>query len=180
VPLPTVPDFSHRPPMPIRPHLDGHKFDSETIRVMGLHLKWPWSHFGLLIAATSPTKCRHGGSWILQRPASAIPSDCARGCCTSFAGRRRRCDGRAGCDGEISPERAEPGRCQPSFGDASFWAAHLVPHRLGCPIEQLAACTPAPCKENADLFRLQSDALTDLRVLIRVTKCQSGGSAFVP
>ena len=33
--MPTVPDFSHRPPT-IQPHLDGHKFDSETIRVMGL------------------------------------------------------------------------------------------------------------------------------------------------
>src|SRR4051794_35638750 len=35
VPLPTAPAFSTHP-MPIRPHLDGQKFDSETIRVMGL------------------------------------------------------------------------------------------------------------------------------------------------
>jgi hypothetical protein len=37
VPLRTVPGFFRQiPPMPIRPHLDGQKFDSETIRVMGL------------------------------------------------------------------------------------------------------------------------------------------------
>ena len=30
------PGFFPQTPMPIRPHLDGHKFDSETIRVMGL------------------------------------------------------------------------------------------------------------------------------------------------
>jgi hypothetical protein len=45
--------------MPIRPSLDGLKFDPETIRVMGWasHSKWPWWRFDLLTAATLPTKC---------------------------------------------------------------------------------------------------------------------------
>jgi hypothetical protein len=69
--------------------------------------------FGLLIAMTSPTKCWHGRSWFLRRPASAIPSDCARTCCMKPARRRRKCDGRAnraGGDGENLWERASPVR----------------------------------------------------------------------
>jgi hypothetical protein len=41
--------------MPIRSHLNGQRFDPETMRLMGLAHEMTRYRFGLLIAATLPT-----------------------------------------------------------------------------------------------------------------------------
>ena len=132
MPLPTVPDFSHRPPMPIRPHLDGHKFDSETIRVMGLAFEMALVALRLADRGDLANEVLARRIMDLAKAGERNPERLCEGVLHEFRGpppqvcwtrQPRR------CDGETSPERAEPRRCQPSFGDASFWASHLVPRQ---------------------------------------------------
>jgi hypothetical protein len=82
--------------MAIRLHLDGEKFDPETIRVMGLA-------FEMALVALRLADRGDLANDVLARKIigscqgrRAIPNDCARGCCTSFARLRRKYDGRAG------------------------------------------------------------------------------------
>jgi len=64
--------------MPIRPHLDGQKFDPETIRVMGL--AYEMALVALRLADRGDLANEVLAHRILPKPASAILSGCAKAC----------------------------------------------------------------------------------------------------
>jgi hypothetical protein len=81
--------------MPIRPFLDGHRFDPETIRVMGLAFEMA------LIALRLGDRGNLANEIVARKIIAlatagerAIPSDCATGWCTLFNRQRYKAFGR--------------------------------------------------------------------------------------
>jgi hypothetical protein len=65
--------------MPIRPFLNGERFDQETVRILGVAFEQVCIGFGSEIATTTSSKRQQTRSSRLRKPASAILIYCARG-----------------------------------------------------------------------------------------------------
>ena len=65
--------------MPIRPYLDGYKFDGETTRQMGIAFEMALASLGAPPTVTTPFVRRlRSASSRWRKPASAIPSGSAK------------------------------------------------------------------------------------------------------